>query len=194
MTVSLIRPADHRLRPWKNGQGVTREVALRPDGSGGFLWRISIATVDRPGPFSAFPGLRRIIMLLEGDGLRLVFAEHGEALLDRPFAPLAFEGDWQTSAELLGGPVRDLNVIFAHQRCEVAVEVLCPSGQASALAPTRDDTVFHVLRGGATVRIGERAWRMDAGDSLHAGPAGLPCGIVAGTDEAMVYRIDAVLR
>ena len=35
-----------------------------------FEWRVSLATVDRPGPFSVLPATDRQIMLL-GDGLHL---------------------------------------------------------------------------------------------------------------------------
>ncbi len=36
-----------------------------------FLWRVSIADVERDGPFSRFPGIDRTIVLLEGAGMRL---------------------------------------------------------------------------------------------------------------------------
>ena len=38
--------------PWKNGGGVTREVAKSP--SQAPFWRLSIANVDQEGPFSSF--------------------------------------------------------------------------------------------------------------------------------------------
>ncbi|WP_305230098.1 HutD/Ves family protein, partial [Klebsiella pneumoniae] len=59
--------------PWKNGGGSTREIACWPPGAGmeAFGWRISVATIDQPGPFSAFAGVDRQIMLLDGDGVHL---------------------------------------------------------------------------------------------------------------------------
>ena len=59
--------------PWKNGGGSTQELACWPPGAdmNSFEWRGSLATVDRPGPFSAFPAIDRQIMLLGGDGLHL---------------------------------------------------------------------------------------------------------------------------
>ena len=59
--------------PWKNGGGSTQELACWPPGAdmNSFEWRVSLATVDRPGPFSAFPAIDRQIMLLGGDGLHL---------------------------------------------------------------------------------------------------------------------------
>jgi hypothetical protein len=55
--VKLLLAEDYHLVPWKNGGGVTREVAAcYPQGGDGqdFLWRVSIATVAGNGPFSHF--------------------------------------------------------------------------------------------------------------------------------------------
>ncbi|HEU4539125.1 MAG TPA: HutD family protein, partial [Polyangiaceae bacterium] len=60
-------------QPWKNGGGTTREIAAMPPdaGTSGFAWRVSVAEIARPGPFSAFPGVDRQIVLLAGEGVRL---------------------------------------------------------------------------------------------------------------------------
>ncbi|MFM7247546.1 MAG: HutD family protein, partial [Actinomycetota bacterium] len=50
----LPRPG-FREMPWANGLGTTREIALDPDaGAGGapFRWRLSMADLAGPGPFS----------------------------------------------------------------------------------------------------------------------------------------------
>jgi len=59
--------------PWKNGGGATRELACWPSGAGmhDFEWRVSVATIAAPGPFSAFAGVDRQIMLLDSDGVHL---------------------------------------------------------------------------------------------------------------------------
>jgi hypothetical protein len=46
----------------------TTEIAVYPAGAtlDAFLWRVSIADVERDGPFSRFPGIDRTIVLLEG--------------------------------------------------------------------------------------------------------------------------------
>src|SRR4029453_7140835 len=66
--VRLLTPNDYRSRPWKNGAGRTTEIAVHPAGAGldAFAWRVSIASVERNGPFSAFPGIDRTIVLLDG--------------------------------------------------------------------------------------------------------------------------------
>ncbi|MBS0444843.1 MAG: HutD family protein [Proteobacteria bacterium] len=99
-------------QPWKNGAGLTREIAVHPPGAGlaDFAWRISVAEVARDAPFSAFPGIDRCIVLLSGSGMRLVAAD-GVLQLDRPLVPLRFPGEPALDAELLGGPCRDFNVM-----------------------------------------------------------------------------------
>jgi len=67
-------------------------------------WRLSVASVDRTGPFSDFSGYDRVIMLLEGDGMILDFGGHGRAVMSRPFVPQRFDGGWETHATLLGAP------------------------------------------------------------------------------------------
>ena len=114
----------HRIvpQPWKNGAGFTREIAAaaaRPDG---FDWRISVAEIARDAPFSAFPGVDRCIVLLQGPGLRLRAADASvDHRLDTPYVPYHFSGDVALHATLLGGPSRDFNVMVRRgvYRCEV---------------------------------------------------------------------------
>ena len=81
-------------QPWKNGGGVTREVLCLPEGSGfeRFDWRVSIAHIASSGPFSSFPGVDRVITLLEGAGVHLRSADGAiDHRLDTPLAPFAFQ-------------------------------------------------------------------------------------------------------
>ena len=97
MRIHRFDTASLAAAPWKNGGGTTREIAAWPQGAGidGFDWRVSIATIDQAGPFSAFAGVDRVIMLLDGSGVRL--RSGGGRIdhrLDRPQAPFAFAGLW----------------------------------------------------------------------------------------------------
>jgi len=67
-----VRFAELSLVPWRNGGGVTREVAVDGPGPQDFEWRISIAEVNMAGPFSALPGIDRIITLLDGERMDLL--------------------------------------------------------------------------------------------------------------------------
>ena len=51
---------DYTSMPWKNGGGVTREVAKSSDNQG-LIWRLSLADVIQEGTFSTFPKLSRIL-------------------------------------------------------------------------------------------------------------------------------------
>jgi len=56
----ILRAAERPALPWKNGGGVTREVAATPPGViwVHFDWRVSIAEIHSAGPFFALSGHR----------------------------------------------------------------------------------------------------------------------------------------
>jgi environmental stress-induced protein Ves len=154
------------------------------------LWRLSLATVDRDGPFSDFTGYKRIIMLLEGKGMTLDFGPHGSAVMDRPFVPVTFDGGWPTTATLMDGPTRDFNVVAAHERAASAVEVLKVPASGAALAPSRDLTFLRALSGAAAVDVGGTHRILATGDCLRLDGAGQGGRVAGPADGALVYRID----
>lgn len=121
----LLDPAHHRVTPWRNGGGSTAEVAVDPPGASleAFRWRVSHAQVPASGPFSAFPGVDRTLVVLEGAGLVLC-REDGEQRLEGPLALAAFPGDGPTFGRLLGGPCRDFNVMTRRDACRHEVRIL----------------------------------------------------------------------
>lgn len=122
-----IPPARGRLMPWRNGGGTTLELAVEPPGATvdtGFGWRLSSAEVGVSGPFSAFPGLERWLLLLDGAGLDLDFGPRGGVRLSEPLIPFRFSGDWPASATLLEGPCTDLNLMVDPRAWRARVEVL----------------------------------------------------------------------
>ncbi|THF59148.1 HutD/Ves family protein [Ollibium composti] len=113
----FVPSAEFRAMPWKNGLGVTREVALGGDAAT-FDWRVSIATVGASGPFSAFPGIDRTIAVLKGEGMLLNVdgARHELLAAGEPFS---FAGEAKVHADCIGGETTDLNIMtrrasFAH--------------------------------------------------------------------------------
>lgn len=105
-------------QPWKNKGGVTRELAARKDGQH-IVWRLSVADVDAPGPFSIFPGAARVLTVIDGAGLKL---KHAGGVIDaRPGMPVRFSGDVPIDCELVGGRVRDFNLIFDPARVRADV-------------------------------------------------------------------------
>lgn len=99
--------------PWKNGLGVTREIAVYPPGSSmdDFAWRVSIADVDTASPFSTFPGVDRTIVLLEGAGFTMVLGHGVEHDLTASLQPFAFAGEASVDVRLAGGATRDFNLM-----------------------------------------------------------------------------------
>ena len=109
----ILRAADHKRMPWKNGGGETTEIAVFPEnaGLGDFDWRVSMARVDGSGPFSSFPGIDRTLSILEGAGIVLDVEGQTPKRLVIESEPHAFPADVATSADLIGGTVIDFNVM-----------------------------------------------------------------------------------
>ncbi|MCY1177229.1 Protein Ves [compost metagenome] len=114
--LKVLRAADYPRMPWKNGGGSTEEIT-RDTGTGldGFGWRLSIADIAESGGFSSFAGYERIITVLQGDGMVLRVDGHGTRKL-LPFDAFAFSGQSTVACNLLGGPVRDFNLIYRPDR------------------------------------------------------------------------------
>ena len=121
----IIRHADCRPMPWKNGGGVTTEIMAWPPAAGldDFDWRISMAQVALGGPFSIFEGIDRTLTVLSGS-MRLAAGEAQPIELSLKSQPYAFPGDVSTSATLIDGPVVDFNVMTRRDRFSHLVERL----------------------------------------------------------------------
>ena len=111
---------------WKNGGGETIEIAVAPEGAGldDFDWRVSMARVARPGPFSTFPGVDRTLAVLDGAGLRLDVTGRHPVELTAASPPCSFPADLPATAALADGPVLDLNVMSQRGNVEHALDRL----------------------------------------------------------------------
>ncbi|MHC6595166.1 HutD/Ves family protein [Arthrobacter sp. C152] len=103
---------------WRNGGGVTREVARFPTapmataaGAAGddWDWRVSIADVAKEGDFSLFPGMERVLTVIGGNHMTLT-GDGWEQKLEK-YRPFQFSGDTHVHGTLPAGGIRDLNVI-----------------------------------------------------------------------------------
>ncbi len=108
--------------PWKNGQGVTREIYRFP-ATDSYAWRISVATIRQDGPFSLFSGYLRNISVLEGEGMTLTVDGEQSALIP-PFQATDFSGDSAVSCAIVGGPLLDFNVIYKADTTQATVSWL----------------------------------------------------------------------
>jgi environmental stress-induced protein Ves len=168
----VIRRADVSQVPWKNGLGITSELAVWPSGTSmdrlDFDWRISAAKVDAGGPFSEFRGYDRSLTITSGAGLRVDHGGHAPRAELSRLEPYVFSGDWPTVAQLVDSAVTDFNVIFRRGRVTVAVEPICIGSQSVRRSGPGPHSFLYVVRG--TVRIeGDRDGRvlsLEAGDSF----------------------------
>lgn len=145
MTATIIRWADVTPTPWRNGGGVTRQIAAGPSGTDDFDWRVSIADVDRPGPFSAFPGVDRVITLLDGEVMVLATSAGEQRLA--PLQPYAFSGEEAVDCTLPSGPTRDFNVMTRRGACSATVRVH-PAGVVDLDAANRILVALESMRAG----------------------------------------------
>ncbi|MEO6836346.1 MAG: HutD family protein [Candidatus Tumulicola sp.] len=154
---AVLRSESYRPVAWKNGTGTTDEIAASSAIEPG--WRLSLATIDRDGPFSDFTGYDRTIVPIQGNGIELTFDEVDAVLLERRFQAFGFRGERRTWCRILGGPVRDFNVMTRRAAFSHVVDVR-PVTEAVTVEPDRLGFV-HLLRGsvagartGDTIRIG----------------------------------------
>ncbi len=146
VAVRRLTAADYRRMPWRNGGGVTTEIALAPGPGERFLWRVSIADVASDGPFSRFDGYDRHIVVLDGAGMTLDCGANGRLEL-RPLAPRSFSGDWDVTGTLVAGPVRDFNVIVDRALASATLSVREVSSAEPIDVGPRETCLLHVLAG-----------------------------------------------
>jgi len=111
----IIRFPELPSVPWGKNNGRVKELAA---GAG---WRLSVASIDKPGAFTSFPGMDRITVPVEGELLVLTVdgAEHGM----EKFRPFRYSGDAAAEAALPTGPVTVLNTFADRTTTGAAVMV-----------------------------------------------------------------------
>jgi environmental stress-induced protein Ves len=157
----ILRATRYLSMPWKNGGGVTTEIAVSPAGAGldDFDWRVSMARVESGGPFSMFAGIDRTLAVLEGEGIVLSFAGASPAEITRASTPHSFPADVPTQAALIAGPITDLNVMTRRGRMIHAVERIAISAPIEIHAATGTTLILSLdgdlsVAGAATVCVG----------------------------------------
>lgn len=161
----IIRFSDLSETPWKNGGGITRNIALHEDELG-LQWRLSMADVASAGPFSRFDGLTRILTVIKGSGMTL--HSEGQVWPADYAVPVTFDGGAPVNATLAQGPVRDFNLMFDSARYDGTAT--CITGVATGqLGIAGQSAILHVIAG--TVALGPE--RLDTGDTVISDTAPL---------------------
>lgn len=164
--LKVIKTADFRRMPWKNGAGETIEIAVSPDSANwhNFEWRVSMAHVTQSGPFSVFPDVDRTILALSGGSIKLTAGDHKPVLLEPGSEPFSFQGEAETKAVLTGEAVLDFNVMTHRQRYRHMVKRHHLQGQET-FDPKNDWLLVLVVTGGLSIEWQDgltRVGRMEA--------------------------------
>lgn len=192
--MEIIRYAELKAHPWRNGGGVTREVARHPRTTSmqtalqtgprdtgqdnAWDWRVSIAEVSKAGPFSAYTGMDRVLTVIDGD-LLLLSVDGAEHPLEK-YRPFRFSGDADSAGALPTGDIRDLNVITRNGAFKGYTSII-------ELSKKRAHPVFAgqlgiLLQGQGTVSPGTAG-------SLPTGPA----AVAPAPERVELNRYDAVV-
>jgi environmental stress-induced protein Ves len=118
--LQIIRKSSFKATPWKNGGGITHEAIRVPECGDPFRWRVSVAHIEKSGPFSEFALHNRKMVLLQGAGIELEFADGVHKSLRRVGDLVEFDGAVAARCELLSGPCVDLNLMVAKPDSAVA--------------------------------------------------------------------------
>ena len=110
-TARIVRRTEFLETPWRNRGGVTFEIAREPAAGEAFEWRLSLARIEAPGPFSDFSGYERALTLVSGAGCRLRGVSAEPIELRDVGATALFDGGAAVSCELLSGRCFDLNLM-----------------------------------------------------------------------------------
>jgi uncharacterized protein len=151
--IRIVRQEELKEGRWRNGMGVSWEIAAhRLDAAADFSWRFAKARIDGDVPFSIYPGMDRMFMMLEGGGMDLEF-EGGEVLQVRQkFVPHNFSCDVPLNCKLRGGPSMDLNLFWARDKLHANCDVVGIDGEV-LLSISEYCTVMYALEG--ECKIGE---------------------------------------
>lgn len=150
----VVRGDTLKAAPWKNGGGVTREIAAYPVGASldTFVWRVSVADVERSGPFSQFPGIDRKLVLLAGSGMHLAQARGPTHALMEPLAVAAFDGEAALDAQLVDGATRDFNLMVRRDRADATLEIW-PGAHARRCTLAADAALVFCASGSIDVHL-----------------------------------------
>jgi len=125
-----LPPEGFRRTPWKNGGGVTIDIAdayregAAPGSWEGMIWRFGRTSIVAPGPFSDLTGYERLQLVIAGSGLVLE-TPAGEIDLRSSFKPVRYDGGTPIVSRLENGPVDVMNLIADRALCENAFTGSC---------------------------------------------------------------------
>jgi environmental stress-induced protein Ves len=149
---------EYTSMPWKNGRGITREVA-KSYGDNGLIWRLSSADITQDGAFSNFPNLSRILIVTIGMGVRLIDTYTDTKMLASLHKPTLFSGDQSIEAQLMNGPIQNFNVIYDPTKTKSSVYIL-RGPESKKLSPRNGEShAVYCLLG--TIKLNQKDLNQD---------------------------------
>ena len=165
MHIQLIPANEYQRTRWKNGLGWTREITRYPVDADNWQWRLSIAEVDKDGPFSAFENIDRELVLLAGEGMRLNFADGESVTLHPPHGKHCFAGERELNAELIDGPTQDYNLMWQRDHYDAQLLHRPLVGPMVFFSEKNVTWAIYMLSGIAQFKDQPQLVRMQQGDS-----------------------------
>lgn len=145
--MKIIRQRDLREGRWRNGMGVSWDIASDPPAAEAFGWRFAIARIDADVPFSIYPEVDRIFTLIEGDGLDLEFEGGRRLAVDRQFVPHFYPCDVPTLCRLRDGPCHALNLFVTRGQWTASADIISSGAEIAQNGPI----LLFALKGAADV-------------------------------------------
>lgn len=172
-SLTPLPPSGFRRTPWKNGGGVTLDIAdayrpgVAPGSWEGMIWRFGRTGIVAPGPFSDLTGYERLQAVVAGSGLVLETPD-GEIDLRRPFAPVRYDGGTPITSRLENGPVEVVNLIA--DRAVMAIDLVSLGPGDTATVGEGIGIVYAPVEA-VSGRCEATAFFVEAGHALRIDPA-----------------------
>ena len=141
---------------------MTHEAIRVPTTGEPLLWRVSVAHIEKSGPFSDFDGYERKMLLLRGRGLDLKFGDGRRSELREIGDWVAFDGGISADCDLVDGPCVDLNLMTS-KSLNTAVRLERLRGSVAAAAEKGETVLIFSLT--AALALGD-----ESGASTRLGP------------------------
>ena len=126
---------------------------------------LALKEIDVDAPFSAFPGVERELVLLQGNGLRLRFEDGESRELLPPHERMRFAGERALVGELLDGPTVDFNMMWRRDVIDAQLWHRPLVGTMMVFVEPGETWALHLLAGGARFGGDSSLGSMAAGDT-----------------------------
>jgi hypothetical protein len=175
--LQIVRYGAVPSTPWKNGLGLTRQLAIHPPQATAesFEWRVSIAQLTGTAPFSRFADITRCLAVLEGV-LTLQWQGGTAQRLTAQSPPLQFAGAAAVSGGVEAGPVLDLNLMWQPARWQATMTRLTAHAGARQLQQLGGTFMVCSLVEELHLRFAAAEYILGRYDLLFMDAPGMPAG------------------